>query len=353
VAQSLKQQRANLDILWVGSLGGLEEALVKQADLKIELIAAAGLRGKNPLVALKNLGLLYRGYRQSQKIVGQFQPDALLITGGYVSAPVTLAAYRAGIPIVIYLPDIEPGLAVKFLARLATRVAVTTVETQKYFRPGLTVVTGYPIRPELRTGPPDETQKMAARQQLGLQPNLPTILVFGGSRGARSINRAVAGHIEKYLEVCQVVHISGQLDETWVRARQAELPPTLQSRYYVSAYLHQTMGAALQAADLVISRAGAAVLGEYPAIGLPAILVPLPIAGGHQRLNADYLARHGAAVTIADADLNEDLMPTALDLITNKSTLQAMSQASSRLAKLEAAERLAQTILEVGAHGRS
>lgn len=335
----------------MGSINGMEQALVERAGLKIELIPAAGLRGKNPLAALASLWLLSQGYRQSWHIIQRFQPDVLFITGGYVCVPVTLAAWRAGVPVIIYLPDIEPGLAIRFLARFASRVAVTTAETCEFFKSGLSVVTGYPVRAELLTGPIDETSKVTARRQLGLDEALPVLLVFGGSQGARSINQAVTSQIEAYLEVCQVVHISGKLDESWVSARRAELSPELQARYHVSAYLHEEMTTALVATDLVISRAGAAVLGEYPAIGLPSVLVPLPIAGGHQALNADYLARHQAAVTVDNADLKRDLKEIVINLIADKERLQAMGNACRSLAKPDAATRLAQEILEVKRYG--
>lgn len=351
VVQSLKQQQhaeQQPDILWVGSSGGMERALVERANLKIELISAAGLRGKNPVAFLRGLLALSQGYRQSRQIIQRFQPDVLFITGGYVCVPVTLAARRAGVPVVIYLPDIEPGLAIKFLARFARRIAVSTPDTQKFFQPGLTQVTGYPVRPELLDSP----QKDWARQQLRVSADQPVLLIFGGSQGARSINQAVTAHIEDYLKVCQVVHITGKLDIDWVQARWAELTPELQQRYHVTAYLHTgQMVAALLAADLVISRAGASVLGEYPAIGLPAILVPLPIAGGHQALNADYLAQHGAAIQLDNAEINHKLKDMAINLLTDRQKLQTMSNASKKLAKADAAQRVAQMILEVESYG--
>jgi UDP-N-acetylglucosamine--N-acetylmuramyl-(pentapeptide) pyrophosphoryl-undecaprenol N-acetylglucosamine transferase len=354
--QSLKQQfnqtKEGLELLWVGSAGGMEEALVERAGLKIESIAAKGLRGKNPLAFLTGLWNLGQGYRQSQKIIDQFRPDSLFITGGYVCVPITLAAYRARIPILIYLPDIEPGLAIKFLARFVQRVAVTAEETLKFFKPGQAVVTGYPVRVELAAASLREDSKEAARRLLGLSQNLPVLLVFGGSRGARSINQAVSDHLETFLQVCQIVHISGTLDEAWVQARRAELPPLLQARYFAFAYLHEEMTSALLAADLVVSRAGASVLGEFPVIGLPAILVPYPYAGTHQALNADYLARHQAALVIEDADLKEQLKETIIGLMTQPEKLQAMSEACRKLAKPEASDHLAHEIVEVGSHAR-
>jgi UDP-N-acetylglucosamine--N-acetylmuramyl-(pentapeptide) pyrophosphoryl-undecaprenol N-acetylglucosamine transferase len=331
----------------------MEQSLVERAGLKIELIPVAGVRGKNPVAMAASLWTISRGYRHSQEILRRFQPDVLFITGGYVCVPVTLAAWRLGIPVVIYLPDLEPGLAIKFLARFAAKVAISTVETAQFFKPGLTVVTGYPVRAELNAAAGDERRKATARQRLGLTGEGPVLLVFGGSRGARSINRAVADQIESYLEVCEVIHSSGELDADWVQARRAKLSPQLQARYHVWTYLHEEMTTALLAADLVVSRAGASILGEYPIIGLPAILAPYPYAGTHQALNAAYLVRHQAAVVVNDADLNRDLKETVINLITNKKRLQKMSRAGKDLAKPDAAEDLARVILEVGLHGRN
>jgi UDP-N-acetylglucosamine--N-acetylmuramyl-(pentapeptide) pyrophosphoryl-undecaprenol N-acetylglucosamine transferase len=332
----------------------MEQALVERAGLKFESISAVGLRGKNPAAALGSLWYLSQGYRQSRQILRRFQPDLLFITGGYVGVPVTLAAWQARVPVVIYLPDIKPGLAIKFLARFARQVAVTAPEAEQYFRPGLAVVTGYPVRPELFDPPfaGEDQAQATARRLLNLEEDLPVLIVFGGSRGARSINRAVTANLEAYLEVCQIVHISGTLDEAWVQARRASLPPELQARYHVSAYLHEQMITALIAADLAISRAGASVLGEFPAVGLPAILVPYPYAGAHQACNANYLTRHNAAVTIKDdVDLDQMLKQTAANLIINPEKLQAMRKACEKLARPDAASRLAQVILEVGSHG--
>jgi UDP-N-acetylglucosamine--N-acetylmuramyl-(pentapeptide) pyrophosphoryl-undecaprenol N-acetylglucosamine transferase len=345
VVQKLAQQLAEIDILWVGSQGGMEQALVERAGLKIETISAAGVRGKNPVAAIGSLWTLTQGYRQSWQIIHRFRPDVLFVTGGYVCVPVALAARRAGVPIIIYLPDLEPGWAIKFLARFANRVAVTAPEAQKFFKPGLTVVTGYPVQAELFSL--RQAGKTAARRQLGLTDDWPVLLVFGGSRGARSINRAVTGQLEAYLRVSQVIHVCGTLDEEWARARQAELPEDLQARYHLSAYLHEEKAAAFVAADLMISRAGASVMGELPAAALPAVLAPYPYAGAHQVLNAQYLARHQAAIILADADLNEKLKEVVINLLTDKTKLVEMSQASQSLAKPDAAACLARAILEI------
>jgi UDP-N-acetylglucosamine--N-acetylmuramyl-(pentapeptide) pyrophosphoryl-undecaprenol N-acetylglucosamine transferase len=321
---------------WVGGVGGMEEDLVKRAGFSFEGIAAAGLRGKNPAAMLGGLWTLSRGFRQARRLIAAFRPDVLFVTGGYVCVPVVLAARLAGVPALIYLPDIEPGLAIKFLARLADRVAVTAPPAAQHFRPGQAVVTGYPARRELFEG-----NRAEARARLGLAEGVPVILVLGGSQGARSINRAVSQGIETMLQAAQVVHISGPRDSEWVRERRAQLPAPLQARYHVYDYLHEEMVDALLAADLAVARAGASTLGEFPAAGLPAVLVPYPYAGAHQWANARYMVEAGAAVAVADADLGTALVPTVMSLLIDSTRRAALGQAARGLAQPEAAQRIA------------
>jgi UDP-N-acetylglucosamine--N-acetylmuramyl-(pentapeptide) pyrophosphoryl-undecaprenol N-acetylglucosamine transferase len=330
-------------ICWVGSTGGVEESLAARADVPFDGISAAGVRGKNPLAVLSGLWALSRGFWQARRLVGAFHPDVLFVTGGYVSVPVTLAARLAGVPILIYLPDMQPGLAIKFLARLADRVAVTTPSATDYFKPDQAVVTGYPVRRGLFERDPVE-----ARVRLGLdreRGSPPVLLIFGGSQGAHSINQAVCKDIETLLEEAQVIHISGQRDAEWTQARRASLPERLRARYHLHAYLREEMVDALLAADLVVSRAGASTLGEFPAVGLPAVLVPYPHAGAHQWDNARYLEEAGAAIAVADADLGTALIPAVLDLLADNGRRATMRHAARALARPDAAQRIGELLI--------
>jgi UDP-N-acetylglucosamine--N-acetylmuramyl-(pentapeptide) pyrophosphoryl-undecaprenol N-acetylglucosamine transferase len=269
---------------------------------------------------------------------------------------VVVAGWLRRVPIVIYLPDIEPGLAIRVLSRLARRVAVSVEESQRYFPAHKTTVTGYPVRSELLTRIAEPANrrigKREARKALDLEEGLKTLLVFGGSRGARSINLALGKVLDRLLDVCQIVHICGRLDAQWVEGRRAELPARLRARYRAYAYLHEEMALALAAADLVVARAGAATLGELPALGLPGILVPYPYAGRHQELNADYLVSHGAAVKVDNADLEEKLLPKVLELFGNEEFLAQMEERARSLARPEAAQRIAQELWRLGAERR-
>ncbi len=344
VVEALGSQIANRKFLYVGSRGGVEEGIVSrfaQEGVPFAAISAGGLRGLAPWTVARNLFKMTRGFAQSLRIVRDFSPDVVLVTGGYVCAPVATAAWLRRVPLLVLLPDLEPGLAVRALSRLAKRVAVSFPEVTKYFDQSKVVTTGYPVRAEFFT-----TDKAEARRAFSLEEGLKTVTVFGGSRGAHSINLALSQGLERLLEVCQIIHICGLTDAERVMENGAQLPARLRSRYRAYSYLHDEMPSALAAADLAVARAGAATLGEFPALGLPSILVPYPYAGQHQELNADYLVSRGAAVKIADADLNRGLLPTILSLLSGDA-LTNMSAQARALARPKAAQRIAQELQRV------
>jgi UDP-N-acetylglucosamine--N-acetylmuramyl-(pentapeptide) pyrophosphoryl-undecaprenol N-acetylglucosamine transferase len=319
----------------------MEAEIVGRAGLPFMAIHAGGVHGVGWRLPL-NAWHLLRGLLEAAGLVRAFRPDALLVTGGFVTVPVALAAWLSRVPILVYLPDIEPGLAVRLIGRLARKIAVTAEDSRAYFRgrgqAARVVVTGYPTRPGLAGA-----TRAEASAHFGLEAGRPTVLVTGGSRGARSINRAVWAALPDWLKDFQVVHLTGQ--QAWAEAEQARerLPEALRPRYHALAYLHE-MGLALAAADLVVSRAGASALGEYPLFGLPAVLVPYPHAWRYQRVNADYLVRRGAAQRLDDEALAPELGPTVRRLLENPARLAEMRSAARAAATPGAAERIAQAL---------
>ncbi len=326
----------------------MEADLVKREGIPFEAVDAAGLHGVGLRALPGNLLRMGRGVVQSRRILSRFQPDALLFTGGFVAGPVAAAArVSAGRPpVLVYVPDIEPGLALKFLARIADAVAVTTPESRAYFpgkRPEQVRVTGYPVRGDLHTWDLD-----AARQTLSLSPDLPCLLVMGGSSGARGINLPLLDALPELLQEMQIVHLSGRLDWPRVEAAQAGLSPELAGRYHPYAYLHsEQVGAAFTAADLVVSRAGASILGELPLFALPAVLVPYPYAWRYQQVNAEYLAGKGAAIVLQETELPERLGPLVKELLGDESRRRRMSQAMGALAHPQAAEKIADILIQL------
>ncbi len=340
VFQALNAERPDVEILWVGGESGMEAELVKRARLPYTSIPAAGLHGVGLRALPSNLTHLARGVLAARKILRDFRPDVLFFTGGYVAGPMAFAGLR--VPTLLYVPDIEPGLALKTLARFADRIAVSAEDSQKYFARKV-VVTGYPLRRDLKSW-----TKKSGRAALQLDNNFPVLLVVGGSKGARSINQAVGSQLPALLKITQVVHISGQLDWEAVEAARANLTLPQRKRYKAFPYLHEEMGAALAAADLVIARAGASALGEFTFLGLPAILVPYPHAWRYQKVNADYLTQRGAAIIVNDELLKGELLRVVTDLLKNPSKRQAMQTAMRSLVHPQAAQAIAEQLLELG-----
>ncbi len=327
-------------VLWVGGLGGMEERLVKRMHIPFKAIPAAGIHGIGLKKLPGNLWKLFKGFLASLRILKSFQPDALMFTGGYVAFPMAVAALSR--KSLLYVPDIEPGLALKALARFANRIAITTDTSKPYFpNPSKLKVTGYPTRPGLK-----EWDHKKAVDYFDFDDKLPILAVAGGSKGARSINKALIKILPDLLDDMQVIHLTGHLDWDTINEQVKDLPVDKAKRYQAFPYIHE-MGAVLAAADLIVSRSGASTLGEYPLFGLPAILVPYPYAWRYQKVNASYLVDRGAAVMIRDENLNQDLQKKIRDLIFDQQKLKRMSQAMAKLATPEAAANIAQMIIEM------
>jgi undecaprenyldiphospho-muramoylpentapeptide beta-N-acetylglucosaminyltransferase len=344
VVGALVANSESVKVLWVGGEGGMEASLVARAGIDYRAIPAAGLHGVGPLAFPGNLLRMLRGVSASRTILRQFRPEALFFTGGYVGVPVSFTGRH--LPQAVYVPDIEPALALRWISRRAKTIAVTTEASRGHYSGDRNVlVVGYPTRRELQPG-----SKSASRQALGLDPDLGTVLVFGGSRGARSINQALWKCLPELLEQMQVIHITGQLDWGDVAACQAALEPEQRSRYRPYPYVHDEMSHVFSAADLVVSRAGAAVLGEYPLFGLPALLVPYPHAWRYQQVNARHLEQHGAARILKDEELEHHLADQIRTLMSDPGGRDRMSAAMRALHNPNAAERIARILNELPGH---
>lgn len=360
------------DLLWIGGNNGMERALVEHAGVPYQGIATGQLRGKNPVTIGRNMGRMITGFRESLTLLRKVQPDVCLATGGYVCVPVVMACRWLQIPVLIYLPDMVPGWAIRLLSRLAQRVAVSYPEVTSYFGgeypTGKAVVTGYPVRQELVNlvagGKLDARQhaqkRAAARCRLAEQLQrplcatgeaLPLVLVWGGSQGSRNINEAAWTALPEVLPYAHILHVVGERDwPQWQgKLQQQPVPQHLWERYHPVSYLHEEMLLALAAADLTVARAGASTLGEFPVARLPAILVPHP--GVNQLQNAEYLVNHGGAVLIEDEALRHQLAPTLQKLVQAQVQRQLMEDALARIAQPEAADAIAAQVIQL-AQGR-
>ncbi|MGQ9886850.1 MAG: UDP-N-acetylglucosamine--N-acetylmuramyl-(pentapeptide) pyrophosphoryl-undecaprenol N-acetylglucosamine transferase [Aggregatilineales bacterium] len=351
-AEALARTHPGVSLHFVGS-GGLEREIVRESG--VAFATHDDVRG-GPVVGVSvarqavSAVQLAAGAAQAWRLLGLRRPGAVLLTGGWSSLPVALAAWARRVPVLIYLPDIEPGASIRLLQRFARRVALTVPESAAFFREGQTVVTGYPLRRAVT-----EATREAGQAHFALDAGRPTLLVFGGSRGARSLNRALLAAAPDLLaDGVQIVHITGKLDWSEVEAARAALAAQGVDvrRYRAYPYLHREMGLALAAADLAVSRAGASVLGEFPLFGLPSVLVPYPHAWRYQRVNADYLASRGAALVLDDERLGDQLLPTVRGLLAAPDRLAEMRRRAAALAQLDGAARLALELVHLARETR-
>jgi UDP-N-acetylglucosamine--N-acetylmuramyl-(pentapeptide) pyrophosphoryl-undecaprenol N-acetylglucosamine transferase len=339
VAAALREAWPEMEPLYAGTGDAAERRIVEAAGIPYAAVAAAGLRARSPLRAARGLARVAVGTLQALRLIGRFRPRAVFATGGYGSVPASLAAALRRVPLVVFLPDVYPGWAVRFTARFARRLATSTEAALEFLPAEKTSVTGYPVRPEFFA-----VNRIAGRERMELPPRLPVILVTGGSSGAVRLNSAFARHLPQFTTMAHVVHLTGTRDEARMRGYAERLTPAQRARYHVYPYLDD-MPAAMAAADLAICRAGASTLGELPAVGLPAVLVPLDLSD--QARNARFLESHGAATVIDNADAPERLFPAAQMILTDPERLTAMRRAMTALARPTAARDIARLLVEV------
>ena len=339
------QGRDQLELLYLGTVTGQERELVERAGISLRAVSAGPIRGRSPIELIANAAKMGFGTLEARKALEKFGAEVVLSTGGYTSFPVALAAYsKKRLPLVVYLPDVHPGWSVQVMARLAQRLAVSTTKTLSKLPDGKAIVTGYPVRPAFW-----QTNRAEGRQRLGIDPEEKLLFIAGASQGAQTINTTIAANLRGVLELCEVIHLSGRGDEPALSRLRDELPQGLKERYHLFGYLHEEVPWAMAAADLAVCRAGASVIGELPAVGLPAVLVPYPYAGSHQRHNARYLEENGAAVVVENADLPREFLPLVGELLSDEPRLRSLAEAARRLARPEAASNVARLVLEAAA----
>jgi len=335
---ALRAKGAPVEARFFGPDNRGERSLVQGHDVPFEAVPAAPLRGRSPLAIGRGLVCTGIGVGAAISSLRRFRPNVMLSTGGYGSFPASLAARILGLPLVVFLPDVKPGLAVRAESYLATLIAAATDAALPELPAGKTVVSGYPVRNAFHTS------REEARKSLGWATDERVLLVTAGTQGAQAINRTIWKALPQLCEIARVVHVTGKGNEEAKTAR-ASLPETLRDQYEPTPF-REDLPALMVAADLAIMRAGASTLGEIPAAGLPALLIPGTFAGGHQRNNAWWLAGHGAAFVIEETKL-ETLKRHAIDLLHDDAQRGSMAKAARSAGDTEGAERLATILQEV------
>jgi UDP-N-acetylglucosamine--N-acetylmuramyl-(pentapeptide) pyrophosphoryl-undecaprenol N-acetylglucosamine transferase len=334
---------------WIGSRGGLEARRAPEAGIPYHAIATGKLR--RALVWQNVPDVLVRapaGVLGAFRLLRQLRPRVVFATGGFVALPVTLAAALARVPIVVHEQTSVPGLANRVAARVARVVAVTFPESASAFRGVQTVVTGNPLRPELRGG-----RRAAGFERFGLDPTLPLVYVTGGAQGAHAINRLVGDALPELLQHTQCLHQSGDNratgDRAWLEARRAALPPALAARYAIRPWVGEELADVYAAAALVVARAGAGTVNECCELGVAALYIPLPGArGDEQTVNARLVGRAGGCSILPQASLTPGLLAERIrSLLAEPARLKEMGERARTRAMPDAADRLAKLLIEV------
>ncbi len=342
-ALSVAEQLGQADLLFVGSADGPEARIIPAAGYAFQAIPTRKLSRRPSLQAVGAVGVCAWGVVRALRLVAQWKPAAVLGTGGFASAGVMFAAELLRVPTVVHEANAVPGRANRLLARCATRVALTYAATARWFPPAKTCVTGLPVRTRIGEATPD-----GARREFRLAPDRLTLVVTGGSGGARTLNRAVCAAVPHLVAQCgdrlQVVLQTGRAQHAAVLEEYPSRPEWLHVTPYV-----EDMPSLLAAADVVVCRAGSSTLAEVTAAGLPAILVPYPYAvGDHQAHNARAVTEAGAALLLPDADCTgERLAATLAHLLEDAGRLDDMRRASRALARPGAAAAVAALLQEI------
>lgn len=334
VAEEIKARDKEAEVLFIGTEKGIESRVIPNEGYPIRFLKAEGVLGKSlPRKAL-SAWRLAGSVLGARAIIRETTPDMVIGTGGYVSAGPVMAARLMSVPTLLMEQNLVPGLANRFLARLADAVAVTYHESMPFFPRAKTYLTGNPVRPRILEGRREDGLRL-----FSLEPGRVTVFVSGGSSGARSLNNAMVSalnHLIGLRDSVQFLHQTGERDYEGVRRGYRKM----EFKAMAAPFIYE-MAEAYAVADIVVSRAGATTLAEITALGKPAVLVPYPHAAGHQEFNARKLLDAGAARMILDHELGGEVLASHIgELAGSEEKRAAMRRQSRSLGKPDAGRRV-------------
>ncbi|MBP1640963.1 MAG: UDP-N-acetylglucosamine--N-acetylmuramyl-(pentapeptide) pyrophosphoryl-undecaprenol [Bacteroidetes bacterium] len=341
IANALKAKVENAQILFIGAEGRMEMEKVPAAGYPIIGLPIRGFDRKNMLRNVKTLYLLAKSMYRARKIVKDFAPNAVIGVGGYASGPTLKVASQLNIPVIVQEQNSFAGVTNKLLSDKAACFCVAYEGMERFFPKEKIILTGNPIRQDLQLDP---NKKEDAYRFFNLDPAKKTLLVIGGSLGARTLNQSLLKHLD--LLVQSDIQVIWQAGKIYIESLRALATPHLNKNIILTDFVAR-MDYAYAIANLVISRAGASSISELCLLGKPSILVPSPnVAEDHQTHNALALVNKDAAIMIKDVEAKEALIPEALKLIKNHLRLEQLATNSMNLAQKDSAARIADEILK-------
>ncbi len=339
----IQKKDPNAEFLYIGTKKGLESKIVPDQGIPFKTIEIQGFRRSLSPSNFKTVYLFLKSISEAKKIIKEFQPDIVIGTGGYVCGSVVYAASKLKIPTIIHEQNSVAGMTNKFLARYVDKIGICFSDVAKDFPENKVVMVGNPRAQEVAG-----IEKSDVLKDYDLNPEVPTVLIFGGSRGAMTINDAVVSSLATlYEKDYQVLYASGDIyfDEVNDVCQKIKSQAT---NVKVVPYI-KNMEHVLKNVDLVVGRAGATSLAEITSLGLPSILIPSPnVTNDHQTKNAQSLVDHQAAVMIKDAELNQETLVKSMDeLMGNQEKRQQMAIASEKEGIQDATDRLYNLLVEL------
>ena len=337
IANEVRRRHPEANILFVGAEGRMEMEKVPAAGYKIIGLPVSGFDRKHLLRNIKVVARLLKSMNMARNILKDFKPDIAIGVGGYASGPMLKEAQKQGIPTLLQEQNSYAGVTNKLLAAKADRICVAYEGMERFFPQDKIVLTGNPVRRNLLECGATPEQ---ARQAMGVDPNRKTILIIGGSLGARTINNAIISGLQQIGEASYNVQVLWQTGKIYDRQCREALEASGVKNVSQMAFI-SNMDMAYRAADLVVSRAGASSISELQLLGKPAILVPSPnVAEDHQTKNALALSTRDAAIMVTDADASALLVDTMLKTVTDDALLTSLGDNVSKMALRDAAERI-------------
>jgi UDP-N-acetylglucosamine--N-acetylmuramyl-(pentapeptide) pyrophosphoryl-undecaprenol N-acetylglucosamine transferase len=347
IANAVKDLRPDAKILFVGALGRMEMQRVPAAGYDIKGLPIQGFDRKNLLKNVKVLYKIWKSQRMARQIIKEFRPQVAVGVGGYASGPTLNMAAAQGIPCLLQEQNSYAGVTNKLLAKKAAKICVAYEGMERFFPAEKIMLTGNPVRQQLLES---TVTREAAVRSFGLDPEKKTILLVGGSLGARTINESVLQHLDliKNGDV-QFIWQTGKFYSAEIAERlKGHEMPQLKVLDFIS-----DMAAAYKAADLVISRAGASSVSEFCLLGKPVILVPSPnVAEDHQTKNALALVHRDAALYVKDVEAKENLLPLAIATVHDDAKLESLSKNVLKLALPDSARIIAQEVIKLAENGK-
>ena len=344
IANEIRRRYPEAEILFVGAEGRMEMERVPAAGYEIKGLPVCGFDRKHLLRNVKVLFKLWKSIRLAKKILKDFKPDIAIGVGGYASGPMLKAAQKKGIPTLLQEQNSYAGVTNKLLAKNAKCICVAYEGMERFFPEAKIVLTGNPVRRNLLEC--NATQE-EARKAMGIDPEKATILIIGGSLGARTVNESIIGGLEKLGAAADDVQVVWQTGKFYDQQCKEALAKSGVKNVIQMPFI-SNMDMAYRAADLVISRAGASSISELQLLGKPSILVPSPnVAEDHQTKNALALANRDAAIMVTDAEAPEKLVDVMLATVNDEDKLHSLSAKVLRMALLNSAERIVDEVEKI------